>query len=61
MTDQVDSISNWEKKNQSNTFCFAHAIVFLNEQGRRAADYINKVEVIRIGVNNKQQAVGLGH
>jgi hypothetical protein len=35
-------------------------LFFLNEPGRRAADYINK-EVVQIGLNNKQQAVGLGH
>jgi hypothetical protein len=33
---------------------------FLNESDRRVANYINK-EVVRIGLNNKQQAVGLGH
>jgi hypothetical protein len=28
---------------------------------RRAIDYINKEEVVRIGLNNKQQTVELGH
>jgi hypothetical protein len=34
---------------------------FWNKPGTRAADYINKEEAVRTGLNNKQQTVGLGH